>query len=76
MGEMLNVHKILVERSEGKKPFERLGIDWRIILERILKKQVGSMWPGFIWLRTGTGGDCCEHGNEPSGSIKGAEFLD
>jgi hypothetical protein len=20
--------------------------------------------------------DCCEHGNEPSGSIKGGEFLD
>jgi hypothetical protein len=22
------------------------------------------------------GGGCCEHGNEPSGSIKGGEFID
>jgi hypothetical protein len=30
---------------------------------------------GCIWLRTGTGGGYCEHGNEPSGSIKGGNFL-
>jgi hypothetical protein len=28
----------------------------------------------FIWLATGTGS--CEHGKEPSGSIKCVEFLE
>jgi hypothetical protein len=31
---------------------------------------------GLIWLRIGTGDSLCEHGNEPSGSIKGGEFID
>jgi hypothetical protein len=31
---------------------------------------------GFIWLRIRVGSGFCEHGNEPSGSIKGEEFLD
>jgi hypothetical protein len=26
------------------------------------------VWIGFDWLRTGTGGGCCECGDEPSGS--------
>jgi hypothetical protein len=44
----------------------------KIILEWILGKYCGNVWTGFIWLRIGTNG----HGNEPSGSIKGGEFLD
>jgi hypothetical protein len=28
------------------------------------------MWTGFIWLRVGTGGRYCQHGDELSGSIK------
>jgi hypothetical protein len=31
---------------------------------------------GLVLLRIRTGGGFCEHGNEPSGSIKGGEFLD
>jgi hypothetical protein len=34
------------------------------------------MWTGFIGLRIGTGGGSCEHGDEPSGSIKYGEFFD
>jgi hypothetical protein len=34
------------------------------------------MWIGFIWLWTGTVGGFCELGREPSGSIKGGNFLD
>lgn len=34
----------------------------------------GRMWAGSIWLRVGTIGGCCEHGDEPSGSV-GEEFL-
>jgi hypothetical protein len=33
------------------------------------------VWTGFTWLRIGTGGGSCEHGDEPSGSRKCGEFL-
>jgi hypothetical protein len=31
-----------------------IGVDERIILERILKRQTVRMWTKFIWLRIGT----------------------
>jgi hypothetical protein len=31
---------------------------------------------GFIWLRIGNVAVSCEHGNKPSGFIKGRKFLD
>jgi hypothetical protein len=45
--------KILVRKPEGKRP-QDIGIDGRIILKWILRKQ--RVWTGFIWLRTGTTG--------------------
>jgi hypothetical protein len=30
---------------------------------------------GFRWLRIGSSGRICEHGNEPSGSIKEAGYF-
>jgi hypothetical protein len=48
----------------------------KIILEWIFGKKDGKVWIGFIWLRIVTVVRCCEHGNEPSDSIKGGEFLD
>jgi hypothetical protein len=59
---MRNTYKILVGIS-----------DVNILLGRTLGKQGGKVWTGFFWLRIGTSG---EHGNEPSGSIKGGELLD
>ena len=37
-----------------------------------------GIWTGLGWSRIGTGevADACECGNEPSGSVKGGEFLD
>jgi hypothetical protein len=35
---MRSVHKILVEKPEGKRLFGRNGLDGRIILEWILEK--------------------------------------
>jgi hypothetical protein len=33
------------------------------------------VWTGLIWLRIVTSGGLCEHGNEPSDSIKYWEVL-
>ena len=55
---------------------EDLGVDGRIVLKCIFKKQDGRAWNAFIWMRTGTVAGCCEHGNEPSGSIICLECFD
>jgi len=34
------------------------------------------MMTEFNWLWIGPVADSCEHGNEPSGSMEGEEFLD
>jgi len=60
------------EEEEGKnlyealvgKPLEDLGIDGRIMLQLILKKQGKCVCAGFMWLRIGTGGICFEHIHE------------
>jgi hypothetical protein len=41
----------------------------------MLDKQDGVVWIGFIWLKIGTSGGVCEHGNELSGSINSWKFL-
>jgi hypothetical protein len=39
---------------------------------RVDLREVGfDVWIGFIWLRTWT----CEHGNEPSGSMRGRGIV-
>jgi hypothetical protein len=51
-----------------------VGVNGRIILEWILGKEC-EMWTGFIWVRIGTSGGPCEHGNEPSSFTTGREFI-
>jgi hypothetical protein len=43
MGEMRNVHNILVGDHEGKSHSEELDVDGRIILELILGKYGGKI---------------------------------
>jgi hypothetical protein len=33
-----------------------IGVDGRIVLKRIVKKQGVKMWPGFVWIRIGFSG--------------------
>jgi hypothetical protein len=51
-------------------------VDGRIILEWILEKRSVRMWTGFIWVKVATSGGLLEYSNEPSGSIKGGEFIE
>jgi len=64
--------EFLSENLKGRDNSEELGVDRTINNRWILTKYGGRLWTGCIWLRIGTS----EHGNEPSGSIKGGEFLD
>jgi hypothetical protein len=65
MGEMTNTYKILVGKSEGKRPRDP-SVDRRIILQWLLDKQGGKVWNGFIWCRIVTMVGFCGHSNEPS----------
>jgi hypothetical protein len=57
---------------------EDLGVDGKKILEWKwdLRRYGGNLCFGFIWIRIGKVASSCEHGNEPSDSIKCGEFLD
>jgi hypothetical protein len=73
---MRNKNKIWSDNCEGRDHLEDLGADGTRILKQILRQQGWKMWTGFMWLRRELVAGCCEHGNEPSCSIKGGEFLD
>jgi hypothetical protein len=49
---------------------EELGLDWRIILEWMLGEQGKKCGMNASSSREGPLVSTCEHGNEPSGSIK------
>jgi hypothetical protein len=53
---MRNAYGVLVRKHERRDHCEDFGLDRRIILKWILKKQTEGMWTGFIWLKIGTNG--------------------
>jgi len=48
--------KFWLEDMNGGNHLKNLGVDGKLILERILEKQDGRMWTGCIWIRIGTSG--------------------
>jgi len=50
MGEMTNVYNALVGKLKGGFYSGDLGVDGKIILERILGTNNGKLWVGCIWL--------------------------
>jgi hypothetical protein len=51
--------------------YEDTDVDGRILLNGSLRTRMGVVWPGLIWLRIYIPvAGSCEHGNEPSDSIK------
>jgi hypothetical protein len=75
MGKMDNAYNILVEKPEGRRHLEGFGVHGRIILHCILGEMVGSCCLNASGSGWGPVAGSCEHGNEPSGSIKGGELT-
>lgn len=66
--EMRNAYQILVLKFKQMRWLEELGVDGRLI----------EKWTeiGYELDSANSVSGCCEHGHEPSGSIKGRRFLD
>ena len=45
------------KKKERRDCFKKLGLEGRIILKRILKKQDLKTWSEFIWLKAQTSGE-------------------
>jgi hypothetical protein len=71
-GEMRNAYGILVGKPEGKRPQGRPRRRW---VDNIRMDLRGIGWDGMDCIDLVREGSC-EHGNEPSGSIKCWEILD
>jgi hypothetical protein len=62
MGGACSTHEAEIHRKfqskklDGRDDAKDLDVDGKVILERILQKQGGMLWTGFIWLRTGPSG--------------------
>jgi hypothetical protein len=50
-GEMRNSYKLLVGKSDGKRPLGRNGRGWEV--KYIFKKEGMRLWTGFKWFRVG-----------------------
>jgi hypothetical protein len=71
VGKKRTAYGILVGKPEGHTALGRLRHKWTDTAEIDLRERYhGVVWAGLMWLRIGTGGRFCEHGNEPLGSIK------
>ena len=57
------IYRVLVGKPEGRRPLERPRRSWEANIKMDLRE-------------VGWGMDCCECGDEPSGSTKCREFLE
>jgi len=73
MREMEMHTKFWLEKPEGKKSLERPGRGWKSITIDLRGRGYGLDSSGLV---QGPVPGCCEHGNEPSGSIEVGDFFD
>ena len=76
MEERRGVYKVLVGKPQGRRPHGSPRRKW----EDNIKMDLREVGWGHVLDRSGSGqgqvADCCEYGNEPSGSIRCGEFSD
>jgi hypothetical protein len=75
MGEERSVYRVLVGRPEGKRPLRRPTRRWEDNIKLDLREIGIDGRTGFGWPRIGSSGGLCEHGNEPSGSIRKRDIF-
>jgi hypothetical protein len=75
MGERRGAYRVLVGKPEGRRPLGKPRGTWEDNTKMDLR-EVGWSMAGSVLLMIGTGGGCCERGNEPSSSIKCGQFLE
>jgi hypothetical protein len=75
MGEKRNAYRILVGKPKGKIPLGRPRCRW-VDNIKIDHRAIG--WDGMDWINLAQDRDqcSCEHGDEPSGSLKCWEVLE
>jgi hypothetical protein len=76
--ETRNAYKSLIRNTEGNRAhLGQLGVNERIIIKLMLKKQSMGVWTGVNRLSTAYGPttNFCEHGYKTSDSIKVGNFL-
>jgi hypothetical protein len=54
MAEGRNVYRVLVGKSEGKRPLERPRRKWEDGIKMEFREIVWAVWSRFTWLRIGT----------------------
>jgi hypothetical protein len=75
MGELRIAYNILIGKLVANRPLGRSRRRWEDNETNL--NTIGSEDVRWIHLaHDNQMAHCCEHGNEPSGSIKGGEFLD
>jgi len=75
-GENVNTHRVLIRKLTERNHFEDLGVERRIILKWVLKKQGGERGLNSCGSVEGQVAGCCESCNELPGFIKCGEILD
>jgi hypothetical protein len=68
-----NAYRVLVGKSEGRRPLERPRRKW-VDNIKIDLREIG--WEGLDWVSVAQDTDSCEHGDEPLGSTKCWEVLE
>jgi hypothetical protein len=75
--DMRYAYRVLVGKPEGSRPLGTPRRRWEDKVKMYIKD---LEWEGVDWIHLaqdrGHWRALCEHGNEPSGSIKCGEFLD
>jgi hypothetical protein len=73
MGEGRGVYRVLVGRPENKRPLGKPRPRWEDNIKMDLRETENDE---ANWIQLGPVAGLCEHGNEPSGSIRKQEIFD